>query len=218
MSSGYWAGLRSNEKRLVVLIASVFFVVLNWLFVFPYFKEWGKVQDRMWEANRKLRTYKNEIAQTNVYLPAVIRMEGQGEAVPAEDQALHFLNIVNSQAGQSGVRFLSNSRINSTTNQFFVDLSQNISVQSQEQQLVDFLYNLGASNSLIRVRDLSLRPDPARQQLVASVTLVASYQKKPAAKSSSAGASPRGSSGPGRSPAVTPVAARPGSPPPITKQ
>jgi len=73
-------------------------------------------------------------------------------------------------------------RISSGTNQFFLEQSQNISVQSGEQQLVDFLYNLGSGNSLIRVRDLTLRPDPPRQNLSATVKLVASFQKKTAGK------------------------------------
>ncbi len=56
-----------------------------------------------------------------------------------------------------------------------------------EKELVEFLYNLGASNSLIRVHGLAVRPDPPRQRLSAEVTLVASYQKaapKPAAPAS----------------------------------
>jgi hypothetical protein len=43
---------------------------------------------------------------------------------------------------------------------------------------VDFLYSLGAGNSLVRVRGLSLSPDAPRQNLRVSVTLVGSYQKK----------------------------------------
>jgi hypothetical protein len=58
-----------------------------------------------------------------------------------------------------------------------VELTQSISLLTKEQQLVDFLYNLGSSNSLIRVRDLTLRTDPPRQNLSANVKLVASYQK-----------------------------------------
>ena len=54
--------------------------------------------------------------------------------------------------------------------------------QSGEKPLVDFLYNLGSGNSLIRVRGLSLRPDPPRQLLAANITLIASYQKKPVAR------------------------------------
>ena len=55
-------------------------------------------------------------------------------------------------------------------------------MQAGEEQLVDFLYNLGSGNSQIRVRDLTVRPDPPRQQLLAQVKLVASYQKRAAAR------------------------------------
>jgi hypothetical protein len=64
-----------------------------------------------------------------------------------------------------------------TNNQFFLEQSQTVTTTAKEQELVDFLYNLGSSNSLIRVRDLGLRPDQPRQQLNANIKLVASYQK-----------------------------------------
>ena len=46
-------------------------------------------------------------------------------------------------------------------------------------QLVDFLYKLGDDASMIRVRDLVLRADPAHQHLNANILLVASFQKTP---------------------------------------
>ena len=180
--NGYWANLRPFEKRVVVAVAALFFVVLNFLFVFPYFKEWDRVQERKFQADRKLGLYENEIGQTNLYTREVRRMESEGLEVPAEEQARHFANTINAQAGQSGVQLTSGGKTTFTTNQFFIELSQTITAQSPEQPLVDFLYNLGTGNSLIRVRDLNLRPDPQRQQIVATITLVASYQKKVAAK------------------------------------
>ena len=42
---------------------------------------------------------------------------------------------------------------------------------------MDFLYRLGAGGSLIRVRDLSLSPDPTGIKLSSQITLVASYPK-----------------------------------------
>ncbi len=188
---GYWENLRPFEKRVVAGVAALFFVVLNFLFVFPYFHEWGKLQERMFQANRKVRMYQNEISQTNKYWGEVRRIEKEGLEVPPEDQARHFANTINALAGQSGVQLQNYGKTTFTTNQFFVELSQNnIQFQSPEQPLVTFLYNLGASNSLIRVRDMNLRPDPARQQLVANVTLVASYQKKVAAKPGSPASAP----------------------------
>ena len=85
-----------------------------------------------------------------------------------------------------------------------MELTQPISVQSGEAQLVDFLYNLGSGNSLIRVRDLTLRPDPPRQQLSGTVKLVASYQKNPPKK-----AAPAASPAPANAKMVTSTAKRP---------
>ena len=183
MSSSYWGGLRPFEKRVVVGFGALFFVVINFLFVFPHFSDLAAVHDRMAEAQRKLARYQTEIAQTNVYASGLREFERENSDVPPEDQSLQFANTVNGQAGQSGVHIVSNSHINTQTNQFFLEKSQSLSVQSGEQQLVDFLYNLGSGNSQIRVRDLSVRPDPPRQQLLANVKLVASYQKRSSGRS-----------------------------------
>jgi hypothetical protein len=77
---------------------------------------------------------------------------------------------------------INNSRANSRTNESFVEQTQQISVQSGEPQLVNFLYNLGNGNSMIRVKDLSLRPEANRMSLGGTITLVASYQRNLAAK------------------------------------
>jgi hypothetical protein len=191
--STYWGGLRTFEKRVVVGFGALFFVVLNFLFVIPHFSDLAAVHFRMDQAKSKLARYETEIAQTNLYMAGLREFEKENSDVPAEDQSLQFANTVNAQAGQSGVHIVSNSHINTQTNQFFLEKSQSLSVQSGEQQLVEFLYNLGSGNSQIRVRDLSVRPDPPRQQLVAQVKLVASYQKKGTGKPAA-----RPSSGPSR--------------------
>ena len=178
MKSGYWDNLRPFEKRVVVGVGALFFVVLNFLFVFPYFKEWNRVDDRKFQANRKLRMYEEELSNTNKYWTKVREMEKEGADVPLEEQVRHFANTIDAQAGKSGVNMIQGGRTTTTTNQFFIEQSRSIGVQSPEEPLVDFLYNLGSSNSLIRVRDLNLRPDPPRQQIFANLTLVASYQKK----------------------------------------
>jgi hypothetical protein len=54
--------------------------------------------------------------------------------------------------------------------------------------LVDFLYNLGKRNSMIRVRTMNLQPDPSRMRLKAQIALVASYQKKQPTRSAAAAA------------------------------
>lgn len=203
--NGYWNNLRPFEKRVVVGFGALFFIVLNFLFVIPHFSDLASVRERMAQSQRKLARFQGEIAQTNLYLKSLRQFEAENSDVPAEDQSLQFANTVNAQAGQSGVHIVSNSHINTQTNQFFLEKSQSLSVQSGEEELVNFLYNLGAGNSQIRVRDLSVRPDPPHQQLLAQVKLVASYKKRATARPGAA---------PGRSPATRTTASQlpPGMP------
>jgi Tfp pilus assembly protein PilO len=183
---GYWDNLRPFEKRVVVGVGALFFVVLNFLFVFPHFSDLSATHFRMDEAQRKLAKYQTEIAQTNLYVTGLKQMLVDAADVPSEDQDFQFGNAINTQVLRSGVRQNQGSTTKTQTNQFFLEKSQSISVQGAEQQLVDFLYHLGEGSSQIRVRDLSLRPDPSRQQLVAGVMLIASYQKKPTARAANA--------------------------------
>ncbi len=197
--NSYWQGLRPFEKRVVVGVGALFFVVLNALFVWPHFSDLRAAKVRMEEAKKKLALFENEIAQKQKYERLVQGLLSEGQEVPPEDQAFQFNNAINAQAGASSVRIMSNGRLTTTTNQFFIEKSQSISLQAGEPQLVDFLYSLGSSNSLIRVRDLDTRPEPNRHELVANVKLVASYQKKLPAR-------PPAAAGAGRAaPAATPA-------------
>ena len=133
--------------------------------------------------------------------------------MPAEEQALQFQRTVSDEEMRVGVNPISTGRIITRTNEFFLEQTQTINVQSSEQPLVDFLFNLGSGNSLIRVRDLVLHPDPqTRQQLAGAIKLVASYQKNP-----SKSAVPGSRTGSTRTPSPTSrstTAASPSSPPP----
>ena len=178
----YFARLSSLERRFVVGVLIVVFVLLNAVFVWPRFSDWGKMQTRMANARKTVGVFEKEIAEMPKYEKQVKAMESEGLAVPPEDQSIDFLRAIQSKAAESGVTILGNNRVSARTNQFFLEQSQGLTVQSGEQQLVDFLYNLGSGNSLTRVRALTLRPDQPRHQLSANITLVASYQKKPAAR------------------------------------
>ena len=210
---GYWDNLRPFEKRVVVGVGVLFFVVLNFLFVIPHFSDLTAMQRRHDDAELKLRKYNAEIQQIPTYKRLISELESEGGAsVAQEDQPFQFQNTVNAEAAKSHVHLNSIGKIAYQTNQFFLELSQGISLQSEERQLVDFLYNLGSADSLIRVRDLSLRPDPPRQQLVAQVKLIASYQKTAPAKPAAApaqnvgtrAAGPPVRSGPAAAKAITP--------------
>ena len=195
--------LRPSEKRLVVVVVLVVFVVLNLWFVIPRFGDWNRTKKRMQQARQKMASYQAEISQMKNYQRQVQTMESEGATVPAGDQAVQFARAIQMQQAASGVSIVGTSKQSTRTNQFFLELNQTVSVVSQEAQLVDFLYNLGAGNSLIRVRDLTVKPDQTRMQLSSNVKLVASFQKS-APRPSTPAANPTGKTGsPVPAPAIT---------------
>ncbi len=181
--------LRPSEKRLVVGVGAVLFVVLNAWFVVPHFSDLSDAQRRRGDALAKLKRWKGEIDQAPTYQAGINAFAKEGLDVPPEDQQSQFARAIQDQQARSGVGIQSFGRTTTQTNQFFLELTQLIRVQSGEAQLVDFLYNLGSGNSLIRVRDLQLSPDAPRQQLGGTIKLVASYQKALAKKAARPGPS-----------------------------
>jgi Tfp pilus assembly protein PilO len=173
----YFAQLRPLERRLAVAILVVLFLVLNYVFVWPHFSDWSRLRNRLDDARRRQSIYRTTIAQAVNYEALVKKMEGEGGVVAPEDQAINFLRTIQSQSTRSGVGLVNMSRQMTRTNEFFVELAQNLNVIADDQQLVDFLYKLGSDASMIRVHDLELQPDPAHQHLNANIRLIASYQK-----------------------------------------
>ena len=174
--------LRPFERRLVVGVGTVVFIVLNMLFVWPHFSARGKALENLDAARALLAKFEKEVGEAPESQRKVRALESEAEPVPPEDQGLQFLRTIQTQAAQSGATLTGTSRETIRTNQFFIERSQTITVVATEQQLVDFLFNIGAAGSMVRARDLSLRPDAPRQRLGGSVKLVASYQKKAPAK------------------------------------
>lgn len=174
----YLAQLRPMERRLVVAIGVVLLIVLNAVFIWPHFADWGNLRGRLDEAHRKLKLYQSATNQIPVLEKQVKSFASEGEFVAPEDQAINLMRTIQAQASQSGFGIQNYSRALMRTNDaFFVEQVQNITVVATEDQLVDFLYKLGSGASMIRVRDLTLQPDPPRQKLMADIRLVASYQK-----------------------------------------
>jgi len=173
----YFAHLRPLERRLAVGVAVILILVLNYVFVWPHFSDWGNLRRRGDDARRRLALYQSVITQTPNYQTQVKALEGQGEFVAPEDQAINFMRAIQSQSAASGVTIVSYSRSTMHTNQFFMEQMQNVNAIATDEQLVDFLYKLGSGASMVRVRDLELQPDNVRQHLNANIRLVASYQK-----------------------------------------
>jgi Tfp pilus assembly protein PilO len=174
----YLAQLRPLERRVAIGILVVVFLVLNYVFIWPHFSDWGNLHRRRDAARSKLKLYQTAVAQTEACQKQVNSLQSQGGFVALEDQAVNMLRTIQSQSAQSGVSIINNSRqITRTNDAFFVEQVQNITVLADDEKLVDFLYRLGSGASMIRVRDLELQPDSPKQHLNANVRLVASYQK-----------------------------------------
>ena len=172
-----WGNLRSIERRLVIGVGVLLFIVANIVWVVPRFADWGKTKGRLETARDTMKKYEQEISGANKIKQSIAQLEKKGGGVQQEDQANNFSRALQAQAVQSGVNITGTSKQQWKTNEFFVELIQTISVQSREENLVDFLYNLSSGDSMIRVRDLPLRPDAPHQQLSGNIKFVASYQK-----------------------------------------
>lgn len=176
----YWEQLKPNERRWVAGIGLVLFVLINWLFVTPHFSDWGKANARIQKAQDLMNRYGAELKNKPTYEAKMKALQsGGGPDVPQEEQAIDIVRFYNSRADSNGVQVLNNSRPNTRTNDpFFVDHVMSLSVQGRESHIVNFLYSLGAGSSIVRVRSMSLHPDPTHQQITANIDIVASYAKK----------------------------------------
>lgn len=176
----YFEQLRPMERRLAVGVIVALILVANYVFIWPYFGEWGNLDNQIRQAQQTLKNYQNTIAQTGAYQLKLKKFENQGEFVAAEDQAINFMRTIQERAAGTSVSIQSTSRsVTQTNDMFYVEQVQSVTLLATDAQLVDFLYQLGNDPSMIRVRDLALQPDGPRQHLEASVQLVASYQKTP---------------------------------------
>jgi hypothetical protein len=173
--------LRPQERRLLVIVTTVVLFLLNYWFVWPHFQDMGRFSKDKDKAQVTLAEYKRETGKLADYRSRLAKLEEQGYAVLPAEQSIQFLRTVQEQATRAGVNISSYgtpTRSAANTNAFFEEQTMTITMQTiGPKELVDFLYNLGAGNSMIRVRDLNVRPDPTQSRLTCSATLIASYQK-----------------------------------------
>lgn len=196
--------LRPQERRLVIFVAVVVFVAINWFFVKPYFGELGRTQQRMKDADSNIKKYNDEIARRPVYQKQFDDLSRQGGLVPSEEQATTLVREVNNQANTAGVGVLSTgvamrSR-DGRTNSFFEEQGVSLTfANTGEPELINFLFSLASQKSLIRVKSMVLRPDPGHMKLGGTLTLVESFQKKQPAKATATAAATKPASAPATS-------------------
>lgn len=189
--------LTPAERRLVVVILTVAFLVVNYWLVWPRFGDFRTIADDLASMERKREAYQRENERRPVYEATLKKLREAGSVLPAGEEKIQFRSDMERLAREVGLavprwgEVLPERNSGSTTNAFFeaIGLAMN-QVTGTEAQFVDFLYRVGASNSTIRVKELTLVPGnfDARAQgktnLIGSIKLVASIQKpapKPAA-------------------------------------
>jgi Tfp pilus assembly protein PilO len=203
--------LTPQERRIVVVIAVVVFVVLNLLLVWPHFKDLARVRQDLDQTRETMSTWKKEILQdtdatTNGLknqLKALERQQGGGIV----NQQVQLQKSISDQAIKTGVN-ISDTRPATTshpeTNDFYEEQAVKITFESQEEQLVNFLFNVGNDPAMIRVRELSLKTaDANRYRLRGDALLSANYAKRPAAATGKT-AAPAGKK-PGAAPSSKPA-------------
>jgi Tfp pilus assembly protein PilO len=175
--------LRPQELRLVVFVAAVVFVLLHFWLVHPHFKDWKQYQLEIVKAQKNLANYQAEIAKSPQANDKLKALESQGSTILAEEQATRLIATIYATASQKKVMVASvqpRPKTSSKTNEYFDEQIVSVSLNpTGDKELVDYLVALGADDSMIRVQEMSLKPDPTQTKLMGSLILVASYQKKP---------------------------------------
>ncbi len=100
-----------------------------------------------------------------------------GAEVIKIEQAVDMRTFVNNLTSANGVDITSATSADPKTGDFFIEQSMTIRFSSKESDLVNFLWKLGSSDSMVRVSQMRVQPDKNRYKLSGSMTLTASYQK-----------------------------------------
>jgi Tfp pilus assembly protein PilO len=183
--------LGALERRIVVGAMLVLFVVVNAMFVWPHFQDWNKVQLEIAKAQKLLADYQKEVDQLPKLEKKETELKGVGGAqLASSEMALALMRTVDAKASASGIVVVNRIPGQSggqNANSYFDEQTLRISFQNTgDAELVKFMVSLGENNSTIRIRDLTVKPDPSQMKLMGELTMVASYQKPaPVVKQSS---------------------------------
>jgi Tfp pilus assembly protein PilO len=178
--------LTTQERRIVVAIFLVVVVVLNLLFVWPHFGEWGRLKKQLADLydteakyNRAIQLDTNPTNGWKKQVDKLARQQGGSKIDSPVDPQNQLQQTIYQQERKTGVTVGSFSPGTVKTNEYFEEHSTTISFESPEQQLISFLFGMGNDPAMIRVAKLSLQPvEPHRYHLKGSITLTANYTKK----------------------------------------
>ena len=156
---------------LVVLLCA-----LTWM-VWGMIPDPGATQQKIDKADKDLARFNGEISKTDEYNRRVRELEGIGAAVVPIEQEGNMRRTINNLTAANGVRVTRLGRTTTKTNEFFQEYTMRVDFSSKESDIVNFLWKLGESDSMVRVSDLLVKPDKNRYRLDGWMNLTASYQK-----------------------------------------
>jgi type II secretory pathway component PulM len=193
----FWQNLRPQERRLVVIVGMVIFILLNMWFVWPYFGDWGKVQADLQKNRSTLDRFQREIARRPQYEKRQAELETTGSEMLSSET--EFQRIISGQASATGVQLGSITATRSSnvkTNQFFQEGAFSVQFTAGGKELIDFLVGIAAQNAMIRVRNMNIRTaDASQTKLGGNILFVGNYQRPStnANAAASSGSTARGS-------------------------
>jgi Tfp pilus assembly protein PilO len=172
--------LRPQERRLVVIVLLVIFVLLNMWFVWPYFGDWSRIEGEIQRNRATLDKYQREIGNRAKYEARQRELETTGSEMLASETDLQ--RIIEAQAAGANVQLGSRTPLRGQgvkTNQFFQEGGLSISFSAGGKEVVDFLVGIAAQNTMVRVRDMTLRPDPTQTKLAGTMIFIGNFQTRP---------------------------------------
>jgi hypothetical protein len=179
--------LAPTERRWAIFGLCLVGLLLNHWLIWPFFAEWDVMVRERTKLEGQKQIFFKEVSKKSSYEKMLKELEGAGGQVMPEEQANRVQQGITAAASTNGVNLgrvspqLASLRASTSKDtNFFDEQIVIVDLTAKEESFVNFLYALGSSDSMIRVRDMSrLRLDNSGQNLGASVTFVASFQKKP---------------------------------------
>ncbi len=195
--NNWWQNLNltSQERKFVIGVAIVFALVLNFLFIWPQFGKWSPVLVERADKQAMLDKYQKTIEQMPKLREQLNNLETNSAAViVSSDAKTHFRRTVENLAQQHRFYWDSMSQPNvnlNSTNKYFQEITMRVNFKdTEEKNLVNFMYKLSDGNSSIRVRDFDLKPNNPPMLLQGYLTLVANYEMETPTRSAGSTSTP----------------------------
>lgn len=117
--------LTPAERRLVMIILAVVFVVLNYWLVWPRFSDFQTLSDDIEAIERKRKVYQTEIDRRPTYEVMLRKLQAAGSVLPIGEERIQFRSDMEKIAREVGLtvprwgEVLQERSSGTTTNAFF---------------------------------------------------------------------------------------------------